>query len=168
MHSAIIIPLCYIPVFGGLCEHTDGNTQGWRNQLGREGWRKHFRDLEKSVEVQRCPRPFCNLGTWCKFLSVCVCIPLHDAVKVVVDKKTKQSLGFAYVWFTREEHAGTAIEKMNGQVISILSLDSFRKLWLSKTFFLTRPAFFCCPVLGGQIYTRGAREAWILQDSSGA
>ncbi|XP_057771828.1 organelle RRM domain-containing protein 6, chloroplastic-like [Salvia miltiorrhiza] len=36
-------------------------------------------------------------------------------VKLVLDKKTKQPLGFAYVWFVREEHARTAIEDMNGQ-----------------------------------------------------
>ncbi|KAL3828831.1 hypothetical protein ACJIZ3_017633 [Penstemon smallii] len=34
-------------------------------------------------------------------------------VKLVYDKKTKQPLGFAYVWFTREEHAHTAVEVMN-------------------------------------------------------
>ncbi|KAH6816495.1 hypothetical protein C2S51_021315 [Perilla frutescens var. frutescens] len=38
-------------------------------------------------------------------------------VKVVLDKKTKQSLGFAYVWFLSEEHAQTAIEEMNGQFL---------------------------------------------------
>ncbi|PIN20621.1 hypothetical protein CDL12_06683 [Handroanthus impetiginosus] len=36
-------------------------------------------------------------------------------VKIIHDKKTKQSLGFAYVWFTREEHAQAAVEEMNGQ-----------------------------------------------------
>ncbi|KAK4425734.1 Organelle RRM domain-containing protein 1, chloroplastic [Sesamum alatum] len=36
-------------------------------------------------------------------------------VKVITDKKTKQSLGFAYVWFTREEHARAALEEMNGK-----------------------------------------------------
>ncbi|KAL8524783.1 hypothetical protein ACS0TY_014408 [Phlomoides rotata] len=36
-------------------------------------------------------------------------------VKIVTDKKSKQSLGFGYVWFTREEHAQAAINMMNGQ-----------------------------------------------------
>ncbi|KAL1548559.1 small RNA-binding protein 11, chloroplastic-like [Salvia divinorum] len=36
-------------------------------------------------------------------------------VKLVLDKKTKQPFGFAYVWFVREEHARVAIKEMNGQ-----------------------------------------------------
>ncbi|KAL2458602.1 RNA-binding (RRM/RBD/RNP motif) family protein [Forsythia ovata] len=36
-------------------------------------------------------------------------------VKIITDKKTKQPLGFAYVWFTREEFAQTAVEEMNGK-----------------------------------------------------
>ncbi|XP_051127984.1 organelle RRM domain-containing protein 1, chloroplastic [Andrographis paniculata] len=35
-------------------------------------------------------------------------------VKIISDKKTQQSLGFAYVWFTREEHARAVVDKMNG------------------------------------------------------
>lgn len=45
------------------------------------------------------------------------------AVKLVLDKKTKQSLGYAYVWFVREEHARMATEEMNGQV-NLVSLVS--------------------------------------------
>lgn len=33
-----------------------------------------------------------------------------------MDKKTKQPVGFAYVWFTREEFAQIAVEEMNGKV----------------------------------------------------
>ncbi|XP_047951236.1 small RNA-binding protein 11, chloroplastic-like [Salvia hispanica] len=36
-------------------------------------------------------------------------------VKLVLDKKTKQPLGFAYVWFVGEENAQAAIKEMNGQ-----------------------------------------------------
>ncbi|KAG6428074.1 hypothetical protein SASPL_112323 [Salvia splendens] len=36
--------------------------------------------------------------------------------KLVLDKKTKQPLGFAYVWFVGEENAQAAIKEMNGQV----------------------------------------------------
>ncbi|XP_022860906.1 organelle RRM domain-containing protein 6, chloroplastic isoform X2 [Olea europaea var. sylvestris] len=36
-------------------------------------------------------------------------------VKIIMDKKTKQPVGFAYVWFTREEFAQTAVEEMNGK-----------------------------------------------------
>ncbi|KAL7144632.1 hypothetical protein ABFS83_07G025500 [Erythranthe nasuta] len=35
-------------------------------------------------------------------------------VKIVSDKKTKQPLGFAYVWFAREDHAQAAVDEMNG------------------------------------------------------
>ncbi|KAL2469962.1 RNA-binding (RRM/RBD/RNP motif) family protein [Abeliophyllum distichum] len=38
-----------------------------------------------------------------------------NRVKIITDKKTKQPLGFAYVWFTREEFAQTAVEEMNGK-----------------------------------------------------
>ncbi|XP_073276336.1 glycine-rich RNA-binding protein 4, mitochondrial-like [Primulina huaijiensis] len=36
-------------------------------------------------------------------------------VKVILDKKTKKSLGFAYIWFMNEESAETAVEEMNGK-----------------------------------------------------
>ncbi|KAK6130310.1 hypothetical protein DH2020_035945 [Rehmannia glutinosa] len=36
-------------------------------------------------------------------------------VKVIRHKQTKQSLGFAYVWFIREEHAQAAVDEMNGE-----------------------------------------------------
>ncbi|KAL0457281.1 UNVERIFIED_CONTAM: hypothetical protein Slati_1067300 [Sesamum latifolium] len=36
-------------------------------------------------------------------------------IKVITNKKTKQPLGFAYVWFTKEEHAQAAVEEMNGK-----------------------------------------------------
>ncbi|XP_073134653.1 glycine-rich RNA-binding protein 4, mitochondrial-like isoform X2 [Henckelia pumila] len=36
-------------------------------------------------------------------------------VKVILDKQTKKSLGFAYVWFMNEEFAETAVEEMNGK-----------------------------------------------------
>ncbi|XP_052190511.1 organelle RRM domain-containing protein 2, mitochondrial [Diospyros lotus] len=36
-------------------------------------------------------------------------------VKVITDKKSKQSLGFAYIWFASEEAAQTAVREMNGK-----------------------------------------------------
>ncbi|KAI3469509.1 hypothetical protein Pfo_026172 [Paulownia fortunei] len=63
-------------------------------------------------------------------------------VKVIGDKKTKQSLGFAYVWFTREEHAQAAVDEMNGQA-SILYPDS-ASLIVKR--FPDLGMFGCCPV----------------------
>ncbi|CAA6654132.1 unnamed protein product [Spirodela intermedia] len=37
-------------------------------------------------------------------------------VKVITSKVSKQSLGFAYVWFELEEDAQVAVEEMNGKV----------------------------------------------------
>ncbi|KAL3648929.1 hypothetical protein CASFOL_005332 [Castilleja foliolosa] len=36
-------------------------------------------------------------------------------VKIVRDKKTKLSLGFAYVWFVKEDHGQAAVSEMNGE-----------------------------------------------------
>ncbi|XP_057956790.1 organelle RRM domain-containing protein 1, chloroplastic isoform X3 [Malania oleifera] len=36
-------------------------------------------------------------------------------VRIITDKKYRQSLGFAYLWFTTEESAQLAIEEMNGK-----------------------------------------------------
>ncbi|KDP40098.1 hypothetical protein JCGZ_02096 [Jatropha curcas] len=40
----------------------------------------------------------------------------HLAVKIVSDTKTKQPLGFAFVWFTSEESAQVAVSEMDGKV----------------------------------------------------
>ncbi|XP_077239901.1 RNA-binding (RRM/RBD/RNP motifs) family protein isoform X2 [Tasmannia lanceolata] len=37
-------------------------------------------------------------------------------VKIITNKSSKESLGFAYVWFTCEEDAQLAVEKMDGKV----------------------------------------------------
>ncbi|CAI0445504.1 unnamed protein product, partial [Linum tenue] len=37
-------------------------------------------------------------------------------VKLIVDKRTNESLGFAYVWFASEESAHLAVQGMNGKV----------------------------------------------------
>lgn len=47
------------------------------------------------------------------------------AVKVVTSKVSKQSLGFAYVWFEAEEDAQVAVEEMNGKVWCPMSLCGF-------------------------------------------
>lgn len=36
-------------------------------------------------------------------------------VKVITDKKSGQSLGFAYIWFSTEEFAHKAVEEMSGK-----------------------------------------------------
>ncbi|KAK2980465.1 hypothetical protein RJ640_028873 [Escallonia rubra] len=38
-------------------------------------------------------------------------------VKIVTDKKTKSSLGFAYVWFNGEDFAQVAVTEMNGKFL---------------------------------------------------
>ncbi|KAM3308835.1 RNA-binding motif protein, Y chromosome, family 1 member A1 isoform X1 [Capsicum chacoense] len=38
-------------------------------------------------------------------------------VKIVTDKKSKQSLGFAYIWFSDNESAQSAIQEMNGKFL---------------------------------------------------
>lgn len=48
------------------------------------------------------------------------------AVKIVTDKQTRQSLGFAYVWFTRKMSVQVAVKEMDGKVeIPILELMLF-------------------------------------------
>ncbi|KEH32206.1 RNA-binding (RRM/RBD/RNP motif) family protein [Medicago truncatula] len=37
-------------------------------------------------------------------------------VKLLIDKKTGQSLGFAYIWFVEEDSAQSAAKEMNGKV----------------------------------------------------
>ncbi|XP_010524789.1 PREDICTED: uncharacterized RNA-binding protein C25G10.01 [Tarenaya hassleriana] len=36
-------------------------------------------------------------------------------VKIIIKNRTRQSLGYGYVWFAREEHAQIAAEAMNGK-----------------------------------------------------
>ncbi|KAJ8563578.1 hypothetical protein K7X08_032030 [Anisodus acutangulus] len=40
-----------------------------------------------------------------------------NRVKILTDKKSKQSLGFAYIWFPDNESAQSAIQEMNGQFL---------------------------------------------------
>ena len=44
---------------------------------------------------------------------------LSRAVKIITDKKSKQPLGFAYVWFSCEESAQMAVKEMNGKVFAL-------------------------------------------------
>lgn len=102
-----VIFLSYILQNAGLAQSTG------------EGWLKEA--FSRCGEVSRgmtYSKPFYDLGTSCEFLCVYPSRLTSSSitVKLVLDKKTKQSLGCAYVWFVREEHAVAAIEEMNGQV----------------------------------------------------
>ncbi|CAG7879575.1 unnamed protein product [Brassica rapa] len=44
-------------------------------------------------------------------------------VKIIVNERTRQSLGYGYVWFTKKEDAQLAVEAMNGK--SSVELDFF-------------------------------------------
>jgi RNA recognition motif-containing protein len=41
-------------------------------------------------------------------------------VKLLIDKESGKSLGFAYIWFVKEESAQLAAKKMNGKVCTDL------------------------------------------------
>ncbi|PNX73218.1 RNA-binding protein, partial [Trifolium pratense] len=41
-------------------------------------------------------------------------------VKLLIDKESGQSLGFAYIWFVKEESAQLAAKEMNGKVCAEL------------------------------------------------
>ncbi|XP_015077732.1 transformer-2 protein homolog beta-like isoform X1 [Solanum pennellii] len=49
-----------------------------------------------------------------------------NRVKILTDKKSKESLGFAYIWFPDNESAQSAIEEMNGKMA-----DLYRFRWQS-------------------------------------
>ncbi|KAF3956661.1 hypothetical protein CMV_018236 [Castanea mollissima] len=36
-------------------------------------------------------------------------------VKMIIDTKSRQPLGFAYIWFTTEDSAELAVKEMNGK-----------------------------------------------------
>lgn len=38
-------------------------------------------------------------------------------VKIITDKKSKKSLGFAYIWFSDNESAQSAVQEMNGKFL---------------------------------------------------
>ncbi|KAJ1427223.1 RNA-binding domain superfamily [Sesbania bispinosa] len=38
-----------------------------------------------------------------------------NQVKLMIDKESGQSLGFAYIWFVKEESAQSAVKEMNGK-----------------------------------------------------
>jgi RNA recognition motif-containing protein len=40
--------------------------------------------------------------------------------KLLIDKESGKSLGFAYIWFVKEESAQLAAKKMNGKVCTDL------------------------------------------------
>ncbi|KAE9455330.1 hypothetical protein C3L33_12765, partial [Rhododendron williamsianum] len=44
-------------------------------------------------------------------------------VKILTDKKNKQPLGFAYLWFSSEESAQMAVKEMNGKVLACFLND---------------------------------------------
>ena len=46
---------------------------------------------------------------------ICFC-QHHLAVKMIMDTKSRQPLGFAYIWFTTEDSAELAVKEMNGKV----------------------------------------------------
>uniref|UniRef100_M1D1A5 RNA recognition motif-containing protein n=1 Tax=Solanum tuberosum TaxID=4113 RepID=M1D1A5_SOLTU len=47
-------------------------------------------------------------------------------VKIITDKKSKESLGFAYIWFPDNESAQAAVQEMNGKVYT----GSDGKAWI--------------------------------------
>ncbi|MCD7462587.1 hypothetical protein HAX54_048848 [Datura stramonium] len=47
-------------------------------------------------------------------------------VKIITDKKSKKSLGFAYIWFPDNESAQSAVREMNGKVYT----GSDGKAWI--------------------------------------
>ncbi|KAH0662214.1 hypothetical protein KY284_027145 [Solanum tuberosum] len=47
-------------------------------------------------------------------------------VKIITDKKSKESLGFAYIWFPDNESAQSAVQEMNGKVFT----GSNGKAWI--------------------------------------
>ncbi|KAH0658612.1 hypothetical protein KY289_027360 [Solanum tuberosum] len=47
-------------------------------------------------------------------------------VKIITDKKSKESLGFAYIWFPDNESAQSAVQEMNGKVYT----GSNGKAWI--------------------------------------
>lgn len=52
------------------------------------------------------------------------------AVKIIINERTRQSLGYGYVWFNSKEDAQLAVEAMNGKV-----LRTSLKFNVSKFFF---------------------------------
>ncbi|KAG8636682.1 hypothetical protein MANES_15G022650v8 [Manihot esculenta] len=44
-----------------------------------------------------------------------------NRAKIVSDKKTKQSLGSAFVWFTNEDSAKLAVKEMDGKVFNLVN-----------------------------------------------
>ncbi|XP_049373286.1 uncharacterized protein LOC125838248 isoform X1 [Solanum verrucosum] len=40
-------------------------------------------------------------------------------VKIITDKKSKESLGFAYIWFPDNESAQSAVQEMNGKMAGL-------------------------------------------------
>jgi len=47
------------------------------------------------------------------------------AVQLPIDKESGQSLGFAYIWFVKEESAQLAVLEMNGKVC--MTFESLHK-----------------------------------------
>jgi len=46
------------------------------------------------------------------------------AVQLPIDEESGQSLGFAFIWFVKEESAQLAIQEMNGKVC--ITFQSFQ------------------------------------------
>ncbi|KAJ4968315.1 hypothetical protein NE237_015016 [Protea cynaroides] len=67
-------------------------------------------------------------------------------VKIITDRKSKQSLGFAYVWFTNEESVHLAAEEMDGKflggrfvAVMIAKPESPSSHWLSGEMEVEKP-----------------------------
>lgn len=65
-------------------------------------------------------------------------VSYHIAVKLLMDKESGQFLGFAYIFFAKEESAQFAVEKMNGKVQcnSCNNLPTILVTWKSFFFFI--------------------------------
>lgn len=91
---------------------------GLAKSTGEGGLKEAFSRCGEVSRGTTWSKTFFWLG---QIVQILICVPLKTnrqliAVKLALDKKTKQSLGFAYVWFLRGESALAAVEVMNGQV----------------------------------------------------
>ncbi|KAK9992495.1 hypothetical protein SO802_027480 [Lithocarpus litseifolius] len=61
-----------------------------------------IKGLPQSMSEGRLQRTFSQFGE-------------VSQVKMIMDTKSRQPLGFAYIWFTTEDSAGLAVKEMNGK-----------------------------------------------------
>lgn len=102
-----------------------------------EGFGELVEGMDPSISFQWTLIDHMTLVIFDVLLPQIVLIVFFLTVKIIMDKISKRSKGYAFIEYTTEEAAGAALKEMNGKVLKItvcvafyLTLSLGKKIWL--------------------------------------